>query len=190
MSVFAVGDIQGCHAPLMRLLEKARFDPARDTLWCVGDVVNRGPDSLAVLRFLRSLGDACVCVLGNHDLHLLGQVAGESPYRRDTLDAVLNAPDRDALVDWLRRRPLLHRDRDLGWCMVHAGLAPHWTLELACARARRVEARLRGDEWREFVRQVHAQQFPRRDPPESAGALMRDLWEVGGEIKYKKGRDD
>ncbi len=177
MAVYAVGDIQGCYGPLGRLLDRVRFDPARDVLWCVGDVVNRGPDSLKVLRFLRSLGDACVMVLGNHDLHLLGQAAGESPYRRDTLREVLNAPDRDELIEWLRRRPLLHRDPSLGWSMVHAGLSPCWTMDEALLRARRVEQRLRGEEWPAFVRHVHAQEFPRREPPSDDG-LARDLFAV------------
>ena len=181
MAVWAVGDIQGCHAPLMRLLERVEFDPARDVLWCVGDVVNRGPDSLAVLRFLRSLGDACVNVLGNHDLHLLGRAAGEKAYRRDTLEEVLNAPDAGELMDWLRHRPLLHDDPALGWCMVHAGLAPHWTLDEARRRARRIESRLADDGWRSFVRHVHAQEFPRRDPEDGSGAddeLAGDLFAV------------
>ncbi len=178
MAIWAVGDIQGCHAPLMRLLERVDFDPARDVLWCVGDVVNRGPDSLAVLRFLRSLGDACVMVLGNHDLHLLGRAAGEAAYRRDTLEDVLHAPDVDELMDWLRRRPLLHRDADLGCCLVHAGLAPAWTLDEALNRARRVEARLGGDDWTSFVRHVHAQQFPRRDPGSVGDTLAFDLFSV------------
>jgi len=164
MAVYAVGDIQGCYDPLRRLLEKTDFDPGKDQLWCVGDLVNRGPDSLGVLRFLKGLGDACICVLGNHDLHLLGQAAGESAYRRDTLADVLAAPDAGELVTWLRHRPLLHHDEALGWCMVHAGLHPAWTLKKARKRAAKVEKRLRGDHWKDFCRELHHQAFPFSDP--------------------------
>ena len=165
MAVYAVGDIQGCFKPLKKLLKKVKFDPAKDRLWVVGDMVNRGPDSLKVLRFLKELGDAAVCVLGNHDLHLLNNVAGGELYRRDTLDEVLAAPDLEELVDWLRSRPLMHADPELGWCMVHGGLHPGWTVKKAMKRARKVEKRLRGNDWREFCRQLHHQKFPTREPP-------------------------
>ncbi len=164
MAVYAVGDIQGCYKPLKKLLKKVRFNPAKDRLWCVGDLVNRGPDSLKTLRFLKSLGDACICVLGNHDLHLLELVAGGSNYRRDTLQQILDAPDCDALVAWLRERPVLHHDADLGWSMVHAGLHPEWSLKKAKKRAARIERELRGDDWKEFCRQLHHVKFPMREP--------------------------
>jgi len=164
MAVYAIGDIQGCYKPLKKLLKKVRFNPEKDVLWCVGDLVNRGPDSLKVLRYLKSLGDACVCVLGNHDLHLLGQGAGEQPYRRDTLQKVLAAPDRDELMDWLRFRPLLHHDEGLGWCMVHAGFPPDWTLKKCKKRAKKAEGMLRGKEWMGFCRHIHAQDFPVCEP--------------------------
>src|SRR5687767_15284411 len=109
MATYAIGDIQGCYDPLRRLLDAIRFDPARDRLWLVGDLVNRGPQSLETLRFVRSLGDSAVTVLGNHDLHLLVVDAGvRKPHRGDTLDAILSAPDRDELVHWLRGRKLMH----------------------------------------------------------------------------------
>ncbi len=164
MAVYAVGDIQGCLKPLKRVLKAVKFDPARDQLWCVGDLVNRGPDSLKTLRFLKGLGDACVCVLGNHDLHLLELAAGGVLYRRDTLQSVLDAPDCDELIAWLRTRPLLHYDARLQWCMVHAGLHPDWTLKKALKQARRVEAELRGRYWKEFCRQLHHVKFPPRKP--------------------------
>jgi len=164
VAVYAVGDIQGCYQQLRDLLDSVAFDPAEDTLWCAGDLVNRGPDSLNTLRFLKGLGDACVCVLGNHDLHLLEQVDGAKPYRRDTLTDVLNAPDTDELIEWLRFRPLLHYDADLGWCMVHAGLHPRWSLKKAEKRACAIEARLRSDGWQEFCHQLHHQKFPVSEP--------------------------
>lgn len=145
MAVFAIGDVQGCHGSLERLLERIRFDPADDELWFCGDLVNRGPESLEVLRFVRRLGARATTVLGNHDLHLLA--AAREPDRQrdgDTFAAVLAAPDRDELLAWLRQRPLLHHDRRLGFAMVHAGLAPQWDLATAAACAREVEAVLAG----------------------------------------------
>ena len=165
MAVYAVGDIQGCYKPLKKLLKSVKFDPEQDQLWCVGDMVNRGPDSLKVLRFLKDLGDACVCVLGNHDLHLLENVAGGELYRRDTLKDVLAAPDVGELVDWLRHCPVLHEDGELGWCMVHAGLHPAWSMNKVRKRARKVEKWLRGDNWQAFCRQLHHQRFPVTEPP-------------------------
>ena len=145
MPVYAVGDVQGCYAELRALLRKLAFDPARDQVWFVGDLVNRGPDSLRVLRHVRSLGRAARVVLGNHDLHLLAVALGGDRRLRpnDTLDAVLAAHDRDELLDWLRRQPLLHHDAKLSWTMLHAGLPPQWTLALARACAREVEDALR-----------------------------------------------
>lgn len=164
MTVYAVGDIQGCYKPLKKLLKKVKFNPDKDVLWCVGDLVNRGPDSLKTLRFLKSLGHACVCVLGNHDLHLLELAAGGSSYRRDTLKQVIKAPDCEELIQWLRHRPMIHHDAKLQWCMVHAGLHPNWTLKKALKRARQIEAELRGEHWKEFCRQLHHVKFPARKP--------------------------
>lgn len=146
MPVYAVGDIQGCYEELIRLLDQLGFDPSTDRLWCVGDLVNRGPDSLEVLRFVSGLGERVVCVLGNHDLHLLAVAAGQGERLRpqDTLHAVLAAPDRDELLEWLRHRPLLHTDAELGFTLVHAGLPPDWDLAQASARARELEAILHG----------------------------------------------
>ena len=153
MARYAIGDIQGCMASLERLLAAIAYDPARDRLWLVGDLVNRGPRSLDVLRWARGQGDRVVSVLGNHDLHLLARAAGlVAAKRRDTLDEVLAAPDLGALVDWLRSRPLLHVEDE--WVLVHAGLHPRWTVARARALAAEVEAALRGPGWAQWLGQT------------------------------------
>jgi bis(5'-nucleosyl)-tetraphosphatase (symmetrical) len=140
VAIYAVGDVQGCHDALQLLLEQVAFDPASDLLWLVGDIVNRGPDSLKVLRFVRSLGSRAQVVLGNHDIHLLAVAEGVRGLRGgDTLRQVLDAPDASELMDWLRAQPLLHTDLALGYCMVHAGIPPHWDLATATVLAREAE---------------------------------------------------
>ena len=144
MALYAVGDVQGCDAELGALLSAIHFSADRDRLWFVGDLVNRGPQSLAVLRRIRSLGDAATVTLGNHDLHLLAVAYGSTRLRSgDTLTEILAAPDRDALLEWLAGRPLLHEDQALKLCMLHAGLAPQWDLPLARQCAREFETVLR-----------------------------------------------
>ncbi|MFP5464651.1 MAG: symmetrical bis(5'-nucleosyl)-tetraphosphatase [Gammaproteobacteria bacterium] len=146
MATWAIGDIQGCFDEFTALLRAIDFRPDRDRLWLVGDLVNRGPKSLDTLRFVRSLGDGAITLLGNHDLHLLAVAAGHGRLRRgDTLDTVLGAPDRDSLLDWLRGRPLFHYDPALDMAMVHAALAPGWDLATAKARAAEVQTALAGD---------------------------------------------
>jgi len=148
MAVYAIGDVQGCYDELSRLLEKLRFDSSRDTLWFCGDLVNRGGQSLAVLRQVQSFGKSALVVLGNHDLSLLAVAEREEADQAKTnaeLREVLFAPDRDSLLDWLRTRPLMHVDRALGFALVHAGLAPSWTLDRAEQMAREVEQRLAGE---------------------------------------------
>jgi bis(5'-nucleosyl)-tetraphosphatase (symmetrical) len=147
MPTYAIGDVQGCYAELCELLDSLKFDPTRDELWFVGDLVNRGPQSLEVLRHVRSLGTSAITVLGNHDLHLLAVAYGDEDRLRDddTLDAILKAPDRDELIDWLRRQPLLHHDARIGYTMIHAGLPPQWDLKRAQACAGEVEHALRDD---------------------------------------------
>jgi bis(5'-nucleosyl)-tetraphosphatase (symmetrical) len=154
MSTYAIGDIQGCFDAFRRLLDLCAFDPARDKLWLVGDLVNRGPDSLSTLRYVKSLGNAAVTVLGNHDLYLLmiAEVKDARRARDDTLQAVLDAPDRAELLDWLRHRPLCHVEGE--YCMVHAGLLPQWRVKKARKLASEVEARLRGEDYREFLAQL------------------------------------
>lgn len=146
MPIYAIGDIQGCGDEFDALLEKLQFEPSRDRLWLVGDLVNRGPRSLDVLRKVRALGAAAITVLGNHDLHLLAVASGSSKRKRqDTLADVLRAPDRDELLHWLRHRPLLHFDAALGFTMIHAGLPPQWDVATARQCAHDVEAALRDD---------------------------------------------
>jgi bis(5'-nucleosyl)-tetraphosphatase (symmetrical) len=147
MAHYAIGDLQGCHAEFVALLERLHFDPGRDRLWLTGDLVNRGPASLAVLREVKGLGGAVTVVLGNHDLHLLALAfAPKTAKRREReLEAVLEAPDAAELLDWLASRPLLHRDDALGWTLIHAGVPPQWTLDQAESCAREVERALRKD---------------------------------------------
>jgi bis(5'-nucleosyl)-tetraphosphatase (symmetrical) len=147
MAIYAVGDVQGCAAELATLLERLAFSPARDRLWFVGDLVNRGPRSLDVLRLVASLGDAAVVVLGNHDLHLLAVARGHAELRGadETLRPILDAPDRDLLLDWLQARPMLHHDESLGITLLHAGLPPQWDIPLARRCAAELERALQGD---------------------------------------------
>jgi len=155
MATYAIGDIQGCYDELQQLLEKIRYDPALDTLWFCGDLVNRGGQSLAVLRLVHSFGECAVTVLGNHDLSLLAVAERDESDQgkvNPELREVLFAPDRDRLLDWLRARPLLHTDQDLKFMLVHAGLAPRWTIEGAERAAREVEQRLRSDNSRRLLK--------------------------------------
>ncbi len=179
MAVYAVGDIQGCYRSLRKLLDKVGFDPAHDHLWCAGDLVNRGPDSLAVLRYLASLGDAAVCVLGNHDVHLLERAAGARRYvQSDTLEQVIRARDSEELIEWLRFRPLLHYDAALNLAMVHAGLAPRWSLKKARKRARNIEKRLQRDDWKVTCRHWADCCFPEAEPAK-ADKNGRMLYSLG-----------
>ena len=150
MATYAIGDVQGCYEPLRRLLDLVGFDPAADRLWFAGDLVNRGPDSLSVLRFVMGLGPAGVAVLGNHDLHLICRAEGISAAKqRDTLDDVLAADDLEEMVDWLRRLPLIHREDE--YVLSHAGLLPQWTTGEAVRLAGEVESRMRAGDYRDFL---------------------------------------
>lgn len=158
MAIYAVGDIQGCYIELAKMLDKIAFDQAVDTLWLVGDLVNRGPGSLEVLRLVKSLGDSAVTVLGNHDLHLLAVAEGAAELNRnDTLDEILAAPDRDDLLLWLRSQKLLHAQD--GYVLVHAGLLPQWEVAQAESLAREVEAALRSDDYATFLERMYGN-FP------------------------------
>ncbi|TWI56809.1 bis(5'nucleosyl)-tetraphosphatase ApaH [Pseudomonas duriflava] len=147
MTLYAVGDLQGCLDPLVCLLDTVEFDRTQDRLWLVGDLVNRGPQSLETLRFLYEMRDAIVTVLGNHDLHLLAtSLHPERLKKSDTLRKILKAPDRDELLNWLRQQPILHYDAVYDTILVHAGLPPQWTLPHALTLAGEVESVLQDDE--------------------------------------------
>jgi bis(5'-nucleosyl)-tetraphosphatase (symmetrical) len=154
MATFAIGDVQGCFDELQQLLAQVNFGKQGDRLWFVGDLVNRGPKSLEVLRFVKQLGNRAIAVLGNHDLHLVTQHEGfERPRKDDTFGDVLSAPDARELVDWLRTRPMMHAEGE--YAMVHAGLLPQWSIEKALSLAREVEAALAGPDFRNFLRNMY-----------------------------------
>jgi len=154
MSIYAIGDIQGCYDDLQRLLKKIKFNKKEDKLWFVGDLVNRGPKSLETLRFIKSLGHSAVSVLGNHDLHLLAVAYGCSPIRgKDTILPILEADDKDELLAWLRTRPLFHYNDD--YCLLHAGLPPQWDFKTAKKMASHVEKELQGDNYLKFLKHMY-----------------------------------
>lgn len=163
MAIYAIGDIQGCARSLEHLLAQIRFDPSIDRLWCVGDLVNRGPGSLRVLRYLKQLGPAAQVVLGNHDLFLLAvaeQIVGLRP--KDTIQDILDAPDRDNLLEWLRRQPLHHHDHS--YFMVHAGLLPQWSIDDAARLAQEAEQALSGPNMRDFLQALFHGNAPQWHP--------------------------
>lgn len=157
MATYAIGDLQGCYDPFMRLLDKLRFDPFQDTLWLSGDLVNRGRQSLETLRFVRSLRDAAICVLGNHDISLIAAFHGlRKPHK--SLQTLVDAPDYPELIQWLSQQPLLHVDTTLGYAMSHAGIPPQWDLATAQACAREVEREFRNPEVATWLAQVYGDQ--------------------------------
>ena len=185
MATYAIGDVQGCAEALFSLLDLVAFDRERDRLWCVGDLVNRGPHSLEVLRFVQGLGERAVSVLGNHDLHLLASAAGaREPRAKDTFGDVLGAPDRDTLLDWLRTRPLLHHDDESGFAMVHAGLHPQWTLQEAQALAREVEEVLRSTAAGAFFREMYGDEPRGWSPALSGSARLRIVVNALTRLRY------
>lgn len=171
MAVYAIGDVQGCFTALLALLDRLHFDRTRDRLWFAGDLVNRGTQSLEVLRFVKALGDGAVTVLGNHDLHLLTVAHGRRRLKpKDTFTDVLAAPDRDDLLMWLRHRPLLYHDATFGITLIHAGVPPQWTLALAQAYAAEVEAVLRGPDYSLFLKNLDG-------PAPDQGIAAAGTWE-------------
>lgn len=166
MATFAIGDVHGCFRTLQQLVKAVRFDPGRDRLWLVGDLVNRGPGSLEVLRWVRQLGDGAVCVLGNHDLKLLARGLGiRSSLKNSPLSSILAAPDRQELIGWLRSRPLVHREG--GHVLVHAGLLPEWTVDRAIRMGGEIQRRLAGPGAVELLRCLAARnlsEFKEKEP--------------------------
>jgi bis(5'-nucleosyl)-tetraphosphatase (symmetrical) len=163
VSTYAIGDLQGCFVTLQALLSHVKFDAAHDRLWFVGDLVNRGEGSLACLRFVKDLGERAVTVLGNHDLHLLAVAEGVTRRRdNDTLDDILDAPDREVLLRWLRQQKMLHIDG--GYALVHAGLHPAWSWEDATRLARDIEAALQGADYRDLLKHMYGNEPDRWDP--------------------------
>lgn len=157
MATYAIGDIQGCLDSLLQLLEQIKFDKQKDRLWFTGDLVNRGPQSLETLRFVKQLGNKAMTVLGNHDLHLLMVAGGFSKLRPDdTLDSILNAPDRHELLDWLRHQRMMFAENNVA--LVHAGLLPQWDLKQALALAQEVEEALRDANYGNFLQQLYGSQ--------------------------------
>lgn len=154
MATYAIGDVQGCYGSLQRLVEQIHFDPSSDRLWFVGDLVNRGPDSLNVLRYVKNLGASAVVVLGNHDLFLLAVASGiATPSPQDTVQQILTAPDRDELLAWVRQQRLFYREPP--FVLVHAGLLPQWTIAEAEGLAQEAETALRGPHYKQVLRALY-----------------------------------
>ena len=154
MSIYAIGDIQGCFDDLLRLLDTLSFNENTDQLWFAGDLVNRGPKSLETLRFVKSLGKSAVTVLGNHDMHLLAaSCLPKIANKKDTLSQVLEAPDRDELIHWLRHQPLFHYNDD--FCLLHAGLPPQWDFKKTQKMALIAEQVLKGSDYQDFLKQMY-----------------------------------
>lgn len=191
MATFAVGDIQGCYDPLRRLLDSAAFDPANDRLWCVGDLVNRGPDSLQTLRFLKGLGSSFITVLGNHDLHLLAVATG---MKRDgkvqTLQQLLQAPDCHEFVEWLRQKPLTWRETlytsagERDFLVVHAGIAPGWKFRQAQALGAEVEQALQGSNYRDFLGAMYGDEPDCWDDRLQGAARLRVITNVLTRLRF------
>ncbi|MDW3095650.1 MAG: symmetrical bis(5'-nucleosyl)-tetraphosphatase [Gammaproteobacteria bacterium] len=156
MAVYAIGDIQGCFSELEQLLNKINFDINADKLWFVGDLVNRGPQSLETIQFVRSIDDSVQCVLGNHDIHLIACYVGVQTCKpKSSLNQILQHSQAREIIDWLRFQPLLHYDPALKWLMVHAGLIPQWDLALAQKCANEIETQLRSNNYIEFLSEVY-----------------------------------
>lgn len=175
MTDYAIGDIQGCYDRLRDVLAKVDFSPSRDRLWVAGDLINRGPSSLATLRYIESLGTSAMVVLGNHDLHLLAvALGGHEVRRKDTLADILDAPDHDRLLDWLRQQHLCIHDPTRNLVMVHAGLPHIWSVDWAVGFAREVEGVIRGSTAQEYFAHMYGNQPERWDD----GLTGMDRWRV------------
>lgn len=151
MAIYAIGDLQGCYTDLQNLLDKLNYHPEQDQLWFAGDLVNRGSESLQSLRFVKSLGNGAITVLGNHDLHLLAVAEGIKEAKDEDLHQIIEADDCAELIDWLRQQPILHHDPELQLTMVHAGIYPGWDLARASSHAHELESILRSDRYHDFL---------------------------------------
>jgi len=190
---YAIGDVQGCFDDLLRLLDKIDFDPAKDRLWFTGDLVNKGPNSLNILRFVKGLGDSAITVLGNHDLYLLAAAAGAVKDKKsDTIACILAAHDCEELLFWLRHQPVLHHDNVLGYTMVHAGLLPQWGLVAALARARELETVLQNAGYEELLGALYGKKPDRWNEDLEGLARLRFIVNCFTQIRYcdREGRLD
>ncbi len=191
MAIYAIGDIQGCYEDLLRLLETIAFNEHNDQLWFVGDLVNRGPKSLETLRFIKSLGNSAVTVLGNHDLHLLAaSCSPSSANKKEALNQVLVAPDRDELIDWLRHRPLFHHNEH--FCMVHAGISPQWDFNQAQKKAHIVQTALQAKDYKNLLKGMYGDKPNLWSPQLSGMARLRYIINCFTRMRYcdKAGRLD
>jgi len=183
MATYAIGDVQGCYDELQALLDRIGFDRAHDRLWFVGDLVNRGPKSLEVLRFVKELGERAVVVLGNHDLHLITQHEGfERKRTDDTFEDVLGASDAKELIGWLRTRPMMHVEGN--WAMVHAGLLPQWSIQSSLSLAKEVEAALRAANYRDFLANMYGSKPERWDDALAGWDRLRVIVNAMTRMRY------
>ncbi len=181
-TVYAIGDVQGCHHSLKQLLTELAVRP-EDRLWFAGDLVNRGPDSLGTLKTIIGLGEQAQCVLGNHDLHLLAAAAGvRAPGRRDTLNEILASPEKATLINWMRRQSLAHCEGD--YLMVHAGVHPDWSAGQARALAREVETVLAGNDWADFLAAMYGNRPRQWDPALSGDDRLRAVVNILTRMRY------
>jgi bis(5'-nucleosyl)-tetraphosphatase (symmetrical) len=187
MSTYAVGDIQGCFTELLQLLELIQFNPTTDYLWCTGDLVNRGPNSLETLRFFKQLGERATVVLGNHDLHLLAVAEGYTKYHdpnEDTITDILQAADCQELLTWLRHRPFLHHDAQLNFTMIHAGLAPQWDFALASQCAHEVETALRSENFNAYLGKMYGDKPKKWSKKLSSWGRLRFITNCFTRLRY------
>lgn len=189
MTIYAVGDLQGCLEPLLCLLKEVAFNPQKDQLWAAGDVVNRGPQSLETLRYVKALGAAFKMVLGNHDLHLLAAARGIKRLNpKDTLQEILDADDRDELLSWLQQQPLLISEQ--GYTMVHAGIPPHWSVATAQSMARKVEAALHSDKADIFFKNMYGNEPSSWQALQSEGVQLRTITNYFTRMRFCNSRGE
>ena len=185
MAIYAIGDVQGCYKQLRKLVKRTGFKPGKDKLWFCGDLVNRGPQSGDVLRYVMDLGDSAICVLGNHDLNLLAVASDARPMKpTDTIDDVLDAPDADHLLDWLRHRPLFHACSELRVCMVHAGIHPDWSIKKATALSSEISSTLAGKNYAEYLHRMYGNRPERWNDNLHGWDRLRFLTNVMTRMRY------